>query len=69
MASAQIFIYNSPAKLTTNWFPETERSIATTIGTSSNIFGVLLGFALPAIFVDNYNSDKIYSPDDFDRYR
>jgi MFS family permease len=69
MASAQIFIYNSPTKLTTDWFPEKERSIATTIGTSANIIGILLGFVLPGIFVDTYNSEIMYTESDFDKYR
>jgi MFS family permease len=69
MASAQIFIYNSPAKLTTNWFPENERSMATMVGTSSNIFGVLLGFALPAIFISNYNADKDYTEEETQAYQ
>jgi MFS family permease len=69
MASAQIFIYNSPAKLTTNWFPENERSMATMVGTSSNIFGVLLGFAFPAIFISNYNVSNVYTEKQLDGYR
>ena len=54
MAIGQPFLYNSPALVTTNWFPQNERSVATMVGTQMNVFGVLLGFLLPMIFIDNY---------------
>jgi len=40
-------LYNAPAKVTTNWFSEKERAIATMIGTNANIFGVLIGCYVP----------------------
>ena len=40
--------------MTTNWFPDSERSIATMIGTQMNVFGVFVGFLLPGIFMDSY---------------
>ena len=40
--------------MTTNWFPDNERSIATMIGTQMNVFGVFVGFLLPGIFMDSY---------------
>ena len=49
-------MYNSPALVTTNWFPDNERSIATMVGTQMNVFGVLVGFLLPGIFMDPYES-------------
>ena len=32
MALGQPLLYNSPAKVTTNWFPQKERAIATMVG-------------------------------------
>ena len=58
MAMGQPFLYNSPALVTTNWFPQKERSIATMVGTQMNVFGVLLGFLLPLFFIDNYSDGQ-----------
>ena len=61
MAIGQPFMYNAPAKLTTNWFPYEERAISTMIGTSANILGVTLGFLLPSLFIDEYVADSDYT--------
>ena len=57
MGIGQPFLYNAPALVTTNWFPQKERSVATMVGTQMNVFGVLLGFLLPMIFIDPYKED------------
>ena len=72
MACSQVFICNSPTKLSNNWFPKNERSIATTVATSSNIFGVLAGYALPAFFIDNFNAslaENTFSDADIEKYK
>ena len=51
----QPLLYNSPAKVTTNWFPQKERSIATMVGAQMNIFGIFSGFLIPSFFVDSYH--------------
>jgi hypothetical protein len=58
MALAQPYLYNAPALVTTNWFPESERTISTMLGVSSNMFGVMLGFLFPYIFVGEYSTNK-----------
>ena len=69
MAVGQPFMYNAPAKVTTNWFPYKERAIATMIGTSANILGVTLGFLLPSLFIDEYIAESDYSDAEMDKYR
>ena len=49
------FLYNAPAKVTSNWFAEKERALATMIGTLSNFVGLSLGFIVPVAFVSNYD--------------
>jgi len=62
LAISQPFLYNAPIKVTGNWFGESERPVATMIGTSANILGVLLGFLLPKLFVrPKYDKDTIYT--------
>ena len=56
MAIGQPLLYNSPAKVTTNWFPRNERPMATMVGTQMNIFGIFIGFMLPSFFIDSYSS-------------
>ena len=55
MALGQPLLYNSPAKVTTNWFPKSERPMATMVGTQMNIFGIFIGFLLPSFFIDRYS--------------
>lgn len=50
-AIAQPLIYNAPIKVTENWFPERERSLATMTSTVSFPVGVLSGFVLPKLFI------------------
>jgi hypothetical protein len=61
MAGAQIFIYNAPAKLASNWFPENERVFATMAGTNTSILGNMLGFLFPRIYLVNYESSELYT--------
>lgn len=53
LAIGQPFIYNAPAKLSMNWFPEHERIFSTSFGAYANIFGVAMGYFIPSIFFDN----------------
>ena len=68
-AIAQPCLYNAPAKVTSNWFAEEERTLATMIGTCANIFGISLGFLLPALFVDAYDSQREYSESELNRFK
>ena len=68
MALGQPLMYNSPAKVTTNWFKEKERPMATMIGTQMNIFGIFVGFLIPNLFIDDYNSSVILTPAVRDMY-
>lgn len=56
MALGQPLLYNSPAKVTTNWFPKAERPMATMVGTQTNIFGIFIGFLLPSFFINSYSN-------------
>ena len=47
----QPFIYNAPAKVTSNWFTAKYRVISTMLGTTANLLGNLLGFLLPNFFI------------------
>jgi hypothetical protein len=60
-------MYNAPAKVTGNWFPNDERSISTMIGTQANVLGVVLGFLLPGLFVSEYNGEEL-TPEQTDEY-
>ena len=59
MALGQPLMYNSPAKVTTNWFPQSERPVATMVGTQMNVFGIFIGFLVPQIFLDPYTDGQI----------
>ena len=59
MAACSALIINSPAQVTTNWFPKKHRAIATTIACMTNSFGVLIGFSLPSWFIDEYNDSVV----------
>lgn len=52
-AIAQPFILNAPAKLAANWFPDGERTIATTLCVVANPIGVAIGFVIPPMMVGN----------------
>ena len=69
MGIGQPFLYNAPALVTTNWFPQKERSVATMVGTQMNVFGVLLGFLLPMIFIDPYEKDQKLNDEEKDSFR
>jgi hypothetical protein len=57
------FLYNAPAKVTSNWFAESERAVATMVGTCSSFFGISLGFIVPALFVSKYDFAAAQSPE------
>ena len=59
MALGQPLLYNSPAKVTTNWFPKAERPMATMVGAQMNLFGIFIGFLLPGFFISSYSSKEI----------
>jgi len=52
---------NAPAKMTSNWFAESERAYTTMIGTAAVIFGIMLGFFMPAVFVSEYDDAQVYT--------
>lgn len=54
-ALAQPVFTNSPARLSADWFPRSERDLATVGASLSNAFGNAAGSALPAIFVASAN--------------
>jgi len=45
-------MYNAPAKVTSNWFVAKYRIYPTMLGTTANIFGNLLRFLLPKLFIN-----------------
>jgi MFS family permease len=54
IAIGQPFVMNSITKLSGNWFPKTERTTATGLGTLSMFIGILLGVLLtPFLIVGN----------------
>ena len=69
MALGQPLLYNAPAKVTTNWFPQKERPMATMVGTQMNILGIFVGFLLPGFIVDSYSKDVVLTDDLKDKYR
>jgi len=50
-AIAQPFILNAPPLVAANWFPEHQRTLATTIASVANPVGVAIGFVLPPTVV------------------
>ena len=69
MALGQPFLYNAPGKVTSNWFPQKERPLATMIGTQANVFGNFLGFLLPGFFVDTYSDDTVLTEEKMALYK
>ena len=68
VAFAQPFLYNAPALVTSNWFPYQERSVATMVGTSANLFGVGLGFLVPKMFISVYDDSADYTQPEIDHF-
>ena len=68
MALGQPFLYNAPALVTTNWFPERERPVATMVGTQMNILGIFIGFLFPSIFLDPYTDGTVLTPQQRETY-
>jgi MFS family permease len=61
IAIGQPFIMNSITKLSSNWFPKTERTTATGLGTLSMFIGILLGVLLtPFLIVGNDLSPMLF---------
>ena len=69
MALGQPLLYNAPALVTTNWFPQHERPMATMVGTQMNIFGIFIGFLLPSIFLDSYSEGQVLTDAMKDNYK
>lgn len=69
MALGQPFLYNAPGKVTSNWFPQKERPLATMIGTQANISGIFLGFLLPGFFVDPYSDATVLTEENKALYK
>lgn len=70
MAVGQPFTLNAPSKLSASWFPEDQRNMATMIMVNANVFGALLGFALPRVFVNpSYDPAKTYTQDEIDTFK
>lgn len=69
MALGQPFMYNAPAKVTSNWFPKNEAALATTIGAQANVFGVLVSFILPVAMTSDFEADKTYTQEELDNYK
>lgn len=57
LSVAQPFMYNAPAKVTSNWFPLNERSVSTMIGAQANVLGVVLGFLVPKAMITSYERE------------
>ncbi len=51
LAFAQPFLLNSITKLSTNWFPETERTTATSISVIAIFIGIALGMVITPLIV------------------
>jgi len=55
------FLYNAPAKVTSNWFAEKERAVATMVGTLSSFVGLSLGFVVPVLIISPYYDTQSYT--------
>ena len=64
LAIAQPIVFNMPCAISAVWFPEGERALSTSIGANANLFGVAIGFFVPAWFVQGDIKDyKRLHPD------
>lgn len=54
---AQPLITNCPAKISSAWFPPSERDIATTIGSLMNAVGIAVGTIIPSVFVSGSGAE------------
>lgn len=52
-AAGQPFLMNNTSKVSSNWFGDKERGIATAIGSMSVPIGMLFSFVLPNAFISN----------------
>ncbi|KAM3143426.1 hypothetical protein pb186bvf_004487 [Paramecium bursaria] len=55
----QIFILAAPAYISDKWFPQHERTIATSIGTFMNYFGLNFAIMFAAVYFNDIESDQI----------
>lgn len=65
-ACFQPFLCNGVSKLSTKWFGDNERALATTIGSLANPFGCIMGLVLGPIFIpdlDSYMANPLKYPD------
>ena len=69
MAAISPIICNTPALVTTNWFPQKERSLATMIALIANSVGIMIGYLLPALFIDEYDDDSVLTDKNRPIYR
>ncbi len=56
-AIGQPFVMNSFTKLAASWFPQSEKTLATGLGTISLFIGVLIAFLTPPLVVKSYGID------------
>mgnify|MGYP002363051331 CR=1 FL=1 len=56
------FIISGPSKVSTIWFGDNERAIATTIGALSVPIGSILGFVLPMFFIWEFEDNEWTDP-------
>lgn len=61
MSIGQPFIINACPKVSSNWFPQKERIVATSVAAYANIFGVAVGCFVPSIF---FEDNDINLPDE-----
>ena len=54
----QIFFLALPPLLAATWFPTSERSLATALGTLSGFLGMAVGFAIPPAIVNEHHKDQ-----------
>ncbi|NHJ49376.1 MAG: major facilitator superfamily domain-containing protein 7 [Asgard group archaeon] len=60
-AIGQPFVLNSFTKLAAAWFPESEKTLASGLGTMSMLIGVLIAFLLPPMLVTRIGIDLTMS--------
>lgn len=52
------FVLNSFTKVSAEWFPEQEKTLASGLGTMSMLIGVLIAFLIPPLVVGRYGVDS-----------
>lgn len=59
-AAGQPFVLAAPAKMSAVWFPDAERTIASSVGSLSNAFAVAVGFAVAPVAVERPSDVPFY---------